>query len=226
MHPHEELLKKLQVDIDPELLELALTHSSYAFENNTGDYERLEFLGDSVLGLAISSQLYLDVPDGDENDLSRRHHAVVSTIALAEVARGLGLGEHIRLGKGMTADGGADQDGILADVLEALFGAAYLSAGPEAAQAFVLRTVGPLLAEAERYGAAIDPKTALRVAAASAGLSEPETSVVASGEAHAPQFTATVSVGEISVTADGRSKKAAELAASLAAWQQLTGSDA
>ncbi len=221
-----ELIKKLQVDIDPELLELALTHRSYAFENNTGDYERLEFLGDSVLGLAIASQLYLDVPEGDENDLSRRHHAVVSTVALAQVARELGLGEYIRLGKGMTAEGGADQDGILADVLEAIFGATYLSAGPEAAQALVLRLVGPLLAEAERYGAAIDPKTALRVAAAKAGLGEPTTSVSSTGEAHAPQFTAIVTVGNITATAEGRSKKVAELAASLDAWQQLTGSDA
>lgn len=222
----QELTKKLRVDIDPELLELALTHRSFAFENNTGDYERLEFLGDSVLGLAIASQLYLDVPDGDENDLSRRHHAVVSTVALAEVARRLGLGEYIRLGKGMTAEGGADQDGILADVLEAIFGATYLSAGPEAAQALVLRLVGPLLAEAERYGAAIDPKTALRVAAAKAGLGEPVTSVESSGAAHEPKFTATVRVGEITVAAEGRSKKSAELAASLGAWQQLTSSDA
>ena len=173
------LAQKLGVVIDPELLSLALTHRSYAYEHGQSPHnERLEFLGDSVLGQAVTVRLYTEHPDLDEGSLAKRRAAVVSTVALAEVARRIGLGEHILLGRGEDQTGGRDKDSILADTIEALIGATYLSVGADAATALVLRLVEPLLADAERYGAAMDPKTSLQELAAHLGASAPVYSVV------------------------------------------------
>ncbi|WP_288908750.1 ribonuclease III family protein, partial [uncultured Microbacterium sp.] len=134
------LLDKLGVDIDPELLSLALTHRSWAYENGQGPHnERLEFLGDSVLGQAVTVRLYTRHPELDEGSLAKRRASVVSTVALAEVARGIRLGEHLRLGVGEDRTGGRDKDSILADTMEAVIGATYLSTGPDAATSLVLR---------------------------------------------------------------------------------------
>ena len=133
--------------IDPELLSLALTHRSWAYEHGQGPHnERLEFLGDSVLGQAVTVRLFTGHPDLDEGALAKRRAGVVSTVALAEVARGIGLGEYVLLGRGEDLTGGRDKDSILADTMEAVIGATYLSAGPEAATGLVLRLVEPLLA--------------------------------------------------------------------------------
>ena len=145
------LIEKLGVDIDPELLERALTHRSYAYEHGgIPNNERLEFLGDSVLGLAVTVMLFTTLPDLDEGELAKRRASVVSTVALAEVARAIGLGEHLRLGRGEEQTGGRDKDSILADTMEAVFGATFLSAGPDAATELVLRLTEPLLADPER----------------------------------------------------------------------------
>src|SRR5690606_15927224 len=153
----ESLTEKLGVEIDAELLALALTHRSYAYENGSIPHnERLEFLGDSVLGLAVTAMLYEKFPDVSEGELAKRRAAVVSTVALAEVARGFGLGDYLLLGRGEEQTGGRDKDSILADTTEALFGAAFLSAGREAADALVLRLITPLLADADRFGAAVE----------------------------------------------------------------------
>ncbi|MGO3554312.1 MAG: ribonuclease III family protein, partial [Microbacterium gubbeenense] len=110
------LAAKLRVDIDPELLALALTHRSYAYEHGGIPHnERLEFLGDSVLGQAVTVMLFTSHPDIDEGQLAKRRASVVSTVALAEVARAIGLGEHLMLGRGEEQTGGRDKDSILAD---------------------------------------------------------------------------------------------------------------
>lgn len=217
------LIDKLGVDIDPELLSLALTHRSYAYENGgIAHNERLEFLGDSILGQAVTVHLFRQHPELDEGALAKRRASVVSTIALAEVARGIGLGEHLRLGRGEDQTGGRDKDSILADTMEAVFGATFLSAGSEAATALVLRLVEPLMADPERYGAAMDPKTSLQELAARLELAPPVYAVEAAGPDHNRVFTATVTVGEVSMTGGGTSKKQAEMAAALAVWRELS----
>ncbi|MCI9856689.1 ribonuclease III [Microbacterium proteolyticum] len=216
------LTEKLGVDIDPELLSLALTHRSYAYENGGIPHnERLEFLGDSVLGQAVTVRLFTRHPELEEGGLAKRRASVVSTVALAEVARRIGLGAFVRLGRGEILTGGRDKDSILADTMEALIGATFLSAGPEAATAMVLRMVEPLLADPERYGAAMDPKTSLQEIAARLGLLAPVYTVDATGPDHDRRFTATVTVGELATTGNGSSKKQAEMAAALTAWREL-----
>lgn len=216
------LPEKLRVDIDAELLELALTHRSYAYEHGGIPHnERLEFLGDSVLGQAVTVMLFTTHPELDEGSLAKRRASVVSTVALAEVARGIDLGSHLLLGRGEEQTGGRDKDSILADTMEAVIGATYLSAGPEAATALVLRLTQPLLADPERYGAAMDPKTSLQELAARVGSTPPQYSIEASGPDHDRRFTATVVVGDVSMTGNGSSKKTAEMAAALSAWRLI-----
>ena len=221
---HADLTQKLGVVIDPELLSLALTHRSWAYENGQGpNNERLEFLGDSVLGLAVTVRLFTGHPDLEEGALAKRRAGVVSTVALAEIARGIGLGEHLMLGRGEILTGGRDKDSILADTMEAIFGAAYLSAGSDAATGLVLRLVEPLLADPERYGAAMDPKTALQELAAHSGLQPPMYAVTSTGPDHDRRFTAAVTVGDLIAEGAGTSKKHAEMAAALTAWRDLSG---
>ncbi|MBY0687912.1 ribonuclease III [Microbacterium marinilacus] len=202
---------------------MALTHRSFAYESGGIPHnERLEFLGDSVLGLAVTTMLYTRFPELEEGQLAKRRASVVSTVALAEVARAIGLGQHLRLGRGEELTGGRDKDSILADAMEAVIGATYLSAGSEVAAAMVLRLVEPLLQDPERYGAAMDPKTALQEIAARQGLTPPAYAVEASGPDHDRRFVATVTVGELVATGEGTSKKTAEMAAALDAWRRLS----
>ncbi|GAA1125618.1 ribonuclease III [Microbacterium natoriense] len=201
---------------------MALTHRSYAYEHGGIPHnERLEFLGDSVLGQAVTVMLFTTNPDLDEGELAKRRASVVSTVALAEVARGIRLGDHLLLGRGEEQTGGRDKDSILADTMEAVIGATYLSAGPDAATELVLRLTKPLLADPERYGAAMDPKTSLQELAARVGATPPQYSIEASGPDHDRRFTATVVVGDVSMTGNGTSKKTAEMAAALNAWRVL-----
>ncbi|MBW9118657.1 ribonuclease III [Microbacterium trichothecenolyticum] len=219
-----DLTQKLGVDIDPELLSLALTHRSWAYENGQVPHnERLEFLGDSVLGLAVTVRLFTGHPELEEGALAKRRAGVVSTVALAEIARGIGLGAHLKLGRGEILTGGRDKDSILADTMEAIFGATYLSAGADAATGLVLRLVEPLLADPERYGAAMDPKTALQELAARGALLPPAYAVTSTGPDHDRRFTAIVTVGDLSAEGTGTSKKHAEMAAALTAWRALSG---
>ncbi|WP_298741460.1 ribonuclease III [uncultured Microbacterium sp.] len=220
---HSMLTDKLGVDIDPELLSLALTHRSYAYEHGgLAHNERLEFLGDSILGQAVTVHLFTTHPGLDEGSLAKRRASVVSTVALAEVARSIGLGAHVRLGRGEDQTGGRDKDSILADTMEAVIGAAFLSAGAEESGALVLRLVAPLMADPERYGAAMDPKTSLQERAAQLGMSPPVYTVTAEGPDHNRMFTATVAVSEVERSGVGSSKKQAEMAAALAVWHALS----
>jgi ribonuclease-3 len=219
----QALIQKLGVDIDAQLLERALTHRSYAYEHGGIPHnERLEFLGDSVLGIAVTVMLFTGNPDLPEGQLAKRRASVVSTVALAEVARSIGLGAFLRLGRGEEQTGGRDKDSILADTMEAVFGAAYLSAGPDAAEELVLRLTEPLLADPERYGAAMDPKTSLQELAARLGRPAPVYSVASSGPDHNRSFTATVTVGDYTSTGTGSSKKTSEMAAALTACRELS----
>ncbi|WP_345802822.1 ribonuclease III [Microbacterium sp. AZCO] len=222
--PRTALAEKLGVDIDAELFSLALTHRSYAYEHGQIPHnERLEFLGDSILGQAVTVRLFTQHPELDEGSLAKRRASVVSTVALADVGRRIGLGAHILLGRGEHLTGGRDKDSILADTLEAIIGATYLSAGPDAATALVLRLIEPLLDDPERYGAAMDPKTSLQELAARRGAAAPAYSVESTGPDHDRRFTATVTVGDVSAQGAGTSKKHAEAAAALSAWRLLSG---
>jgi ribonuclease-3 len=218
-----ELSATLGVEIDPDLLQLALTHRSYAYEKGgLAHNERLEFLGDSILGQAVTVMLYTENPTLDEGELAKRRASLVSSVALAEIAVGIDLGSHILLGRGEELTGGRQKSSILADCVEAVIGATYLSAGPDAATALVLRLIAPLLADPERFGAAMDPKTSLQELSTRTGRGLPVYEVRDSGPDHSKRFHATVVVGGSPIaTGDGSSKKQAEMAAALAAWAVL-----
>lgn len=213
----------LGVSLDGELVELALTHRSFAFEHGGIPHnERLEFLGDSILGQAVTVMLYTEYPSLSEGDLAKRRASLVSTVALAEIARGIELGPHLRLGRGEELTGGREKASILADTVEAIIGAVYLGTGPDAARDLVLRLIAPLKADPLRFGVSMDPKTSLQEAAAERGAPPPRYEVTATGPDHDKVFVATVIVGGL-VTArgEGTSKKAAEMAAALDAWTRL-----
>lgn len=216
------LIATLGVEIESGLLETALTHRSYAYEHGTGDNERFEFLGDSVLQRAVTMMLFERYPDDDEGSLAKRRAGLVSTVALASIARSMGLGEHIRLGRGEVLTRGAEKPSILADAVEALIGAAFLSLGSVEAEAFVLRLVQPLVDDPASTGAITDPKTALQELAAQRGATPPVYGVEGEGPEHARVFTATVTVGDlITSTGTGTSKKQAEVAAAWEAFRAL-----
>jgi ribonuclease-3 len=209
--------------VSPALLEQALTHRSFAYENGGIPHnERLEFLGDSILGQAVTVMLYRENPHLDEGDLAKRRASLVSTVALAEVAHTIGLGDHIRLGRGEVLTGGNKKSSILADTVEAVIGAVYLDAGPDEATAFVLRLIRPLLENPERFGAAMDPKTSLQELAASIHREIPVYTITDTGPDHSKRFHAIVSLGDEAIASgDGTSKKQAEMAAALDAWTLL-----
>ena len=214
-----DLLKRLGVDIDPGAFQHALTHRSYSFEHpEYPNNERLEFLGDSVLSLAIAEEVYRRYPELPEGELVKRHHIVVSTKSLAAIARSLDVGPHILLGVGEARTGGADKDSLLADTMEAIFGACYMSLGREAARELVLRFVAPQLDNETVMEAGRDYKTELQEAAAAARAGEVRYSVSGEGPDHARIYTAVAYVDEKALgEATASSKKEAErLAAALA----------
>jgi ribonuclease-3 len=220
----DELFAGVGVAVDADLLERALTHRSYAYENGGLPHnERLEFLGDAVLGLVVTDTLYRSHPDLPEGQLAKLRAAVVNMRALADIARGFGLGRYIRLGRGEQTTGGDDKSSILADTLEALIGAVYLSAGTELAARFVHRLVDPLLSSSARLGAGLDWKTSLQELTAAAALGVPEYVVDEEGPDHEKVFHARALVGGDDVGAGtGRSKKEAEQQAAAAAWTALS----
>lgn len=222
-----ELTAALGVALSPELLELALTHRSYAYEHGgLPTNERLEFLGDSVLSLVVTTALYSGHPDLPEGQLAKLRASVVNMRALAEVARGLGhrgLGAYLRLGKGEETTGGRDKSSILADTTEALLGAVYLEHGLDIAGEVVHRLFDPLMADAANRGAGLDWKTSLQELTANQGLGVPEYRVEEDGPDHAKTFTAWAMVaGERFGSGTGRSKKEAEQRAAEFAWRELT----
>jgi ribonuclease-3 len=220
---YEELCEKLGVSLDSDLLERALTHRSYAYENGgLPTNERLEFLGDAVLGLVITDALYRTHPDLSEGQLAKLRAAVVNMRALAGVARSLDLGSYLRLGRGEEATGGRDKSSILADAVEAVIGAVYLAGGFPLASEFVHRLFDPLLEASARMGAGLDWKTSLQELTARASLGVPEYVVEEEGPDHEKVFTAHVVVGDTDYGSGvGRSKKEAEQKAAEAAWTAI-----
>ncbi|WP_246398538.1 ribonuclease III [Mycobacterium vicinigordonae] len=227
----QSLLDALGVDLPDELLSLALTHRSYAYENGgLPTNERLEFLGDAVLGLTVTDELYHRHPERTEGDLAKLRASVVNTQALAEVARKLsddGLGAHVLLGRGEANTGGADKASILADSMESLLGAIYLHHGIEVAREAILRLFGPLLDAAPTLGAGLDWKTSLQELTAARALGTPSYQVTSTGPDHDKEFTAVVVVMETEYGSGmGRSKKEAEQKAASAAYKTLEAGEA
>jgi len=209
--------------LDAELLERALTHRSYAYENGgLPTNERLEFLGDSVLGVVVTETLFIAHPDLSEGRLAKLRAAVVNARALAEVARIIGLGEHVMLGRGEESTGGRNKSSILSDTVEAVIGAVYLSGGFENARAVVHLLFDPLMETAAGLGAGLDWKTSLQELAAEHTLGVPEYVIEDEGPDHAKTFTAQVQVGgERYGHGTGRSKKEAEQQAAETAYRDI-----
>jgi len=220
----DELCAHLGVPcLDPQLLELALTHRSFAYENGgLPTNERLEFLGDSVLGVVVTESLYLTHPDLSEGRLAKLRAAVVNARALADVGRTIGLGDHILLGKGEESSGGRDKASILSDGVEALIGAVYVDQGFAVASRVVHGLFDPLMGEVADLGAGLDWKTSLQELSADLSLGVPEYLIEDSGPDHQKTFVARVRVGlEIYGHGTGRSKKLAEQQAAETAWRTI-----
>jgi ribonuclease III len=217
----------LGVGLERDLMQRALTHRSFAYEHGgLPTNERLEFLGDSVLGLVVTAALYHAHPELNEGRLAKLRASVVNSRALADVARRLGphgLGRYLLLGKGEEATGGRDKESILADTLEALLGAVYLQHGLATAEKVVRRLFDPVMARAAGLGAGLDWKTSLQELTANRGLGVPDYQIDETGPDHAKTFTAwAVVAGQRHGGVEGRTKKEAEQRAAEAAWLTLS----
>jgi ribonuclease-3 len=202
---------------DIRLFELAFTHSSVRGES----YERLEFLGDRVLGMVVAHALYERYPNEPEGNLSKRFNALVDRETCAENGREIGVPTLIRLGKQAREDGASQSGNVVGDVVEALIGALFLDGGMDAAERFILKLWEPDLSSQRR--APQHPKSALQELAAAKGFRAPVYEVVArTGAHHAPKFTVRVSVPTLGeASAEGTSKQEAETAAATALLSQL-----
>jgi ribonuclease-3 len=221
------LLDALGVSLDAELLERALTHRSFAYENGGLPHnERLEFLGDAVLGLVVTDTLFRAHPDLTEGKLAKLRASVVNMRALADIARSIGpngLGAFVRLGRCEETTGGRDKASILADTVEAVIGAVYLQHGIEGASRIVHQLFDELMHDAATSGVGLDWKTTLQELTAERGLGVPEYQMESSGPDHAKTFSAVATVaGRAFGPCSGRSKKEAEQAAAETAWRAIT----
>ena len=221
----DALGKSLGVEIEPQLLELALTHRSYSYENGRGpNNERLEFLGDAILGFLVTSHIHDHFSDMDEGNLTKLKNAVVSAPALAQAASSINLGEYLLLGKGEIQTGGREKMNLLADTFEALLGAAYVSKGLEAAKTIVDQHILPLLDSAEDLLLSADPKTTLFESMQQQGKSLPVYQTTHEGPDHDRTFFANLLIdGQVIASASGRSRKQAETNAAIKALSGSTG---
>ena len=206
------LLASLDVELDESFLRLALTHRSFANEQgHLPNNERLEFLGDAVLGLSIAARLYEKYPTRPESDISKMRASIVSRFGLADIAREMGLGDFILLGKGEANSNGRDKDSILADTTEALFGAIYLQHGFETARRVILALFAEKVDAAVSTRNHMDWKTSLQELCAERKLPTPEYSATSTGPEHNQVFTAQVHVdGQLLGEGVGPNKKQAE----------------
>lgn len=209
---HTPLLEALGVDLEDEMLCLALTHRSFANEHDfLPNNERLEFIGDAILGLTVATKLYELYPEHPESDLSPMRASIVSRYGLADIAREINLGEHIILGRGEEVTGGREKDSILADTTEALFGAILRVHGFEVARDVILRLFHHKLHHASARGKYQDWKTVLQERMASYKHIPCEYVTTTSGPEHNLVFSSTVVINGTSCgTAQGQSKKFAE----------------
>jgi ribonuclease-3 len=220
----EETLAQLDATLPHDVMQLAMTHRSFAYEHGgLPTNERMEFLGDAVLGLVVTESLYRRYPDVSEGHLAKMRAAIVNARALADVARSLGLGALLRLGRGEEITGGRDKSSILADTLEAVIGAVYLERGLTAAEAVVHRLFDPLVEHASTLGAGLDWKTSLQELTAALDLGAPDYAVDEEGPDHAKVFRARVILAQdVWGEGEGRSKKEAEQQAAEAAYRAAT----
>lgn len=227
--PREALCARLAYRFDdPGLLELALRHRSWCSENGAVESnERLEFLGDAVLGIVVTDHLFRAGPDASEGVLARHRSELVSAAALAAVARSIQLGAALRLGKGEDSTGGRDKTSILADALEAVIGAVYLDGSMAAASELVLGLLADRIDEVVDGGLASDHKSRLQEIAARRFGQLPRYRLEEGGPEHQKWFRAAVELdGAPWGTGEGRTKKAAEQSAALAAIDRLRQVDA
>lgn len=221
MNP-SELAQRLGLEIESSLLELALTHSTFAYEHNCESNERLEFLGDSVLGLLVGSHVYESQPTLGEGELSKLKNAVVSARALATAATSIQLGKYLRLGRGEESSGGRSKVNLLADAFEALLGAAYLSGGLGLASKLVAEHVLPLLDDPDAIRENADPKTSLVEHLHAAGREQVRYEISFLGPDHDRVFTARAYSGSNLLGAgQGATKRGAEMQAAIAALATL-----
>jgi ribonuclease-3 len=207
---------------DPALLRQALTHRSAGRPHN----ERLEFLGDGMLNAVVAEALFARWPTADEGSLTRLRASLVNGETLAEIARGIGLGDRLLLGPGELRSGGFRRDSILSDALEAVIGAVYLDGGWQACREAVLALLGERIAQVEPRSTLKDPKTLLQEHLQARQLPLPTYSLLGeSGEDHAPRFLARCEVPDLGLTGqgEGHSKRSAEQAAARAVLKELTG---
>ena len=218
-----ELVARLGVELSEEILKQAITHRSFSYENGgVPTNERLEFLGDSVLGIVITDELYRKNPDAQEGQLAKLRAAVVNAKALADVARTLGLGEFLLLGKGEEATGGRDKSSILADAVEAILGAIYVEHGLTKSGEVILQLFAPILAASAELGAGLDWKTSLAELVNSKSLGAIEYVIEQSGPDHDKRFSAQVKVGQdLYGNGEGKSKKEAEQHAAASACTEI-----
>lgn len=216
-----ELADRLGLTAVPSALELAMVHRSYSYENGRiPTNERLEFLGDSVLGLVVTDHLYATFPDLPEGQLAKMRSAIVNAHSLADIASESHVGDYVRLGRGEQSTGGREKVSILADAMEAVIGAVYLDHGIEGARAFILDRFGALIESVPALGAGLDWKTSLQELAAQFGQGTPEYVVVGDGPDHARMFEARVRVGgTLYGNGTGRTKKQAEQEAAQTAFE-------
>lgn len=221
-HGLELLVERLGVSISQDLLTQALTHRSYSYENgNQPNNERLEFLGDSVLGFVVTAELFNRFGELQEGELSSLKNSVVSAKALAEIAASIDLGSFLLLGKGEEKTGGREKGNLLADAFEAILGATFIEHGLPEASALVARFVFPLLDNHARLLLNSEPKTKLQELAQARSLSAPVYASTHTGPDHDRIFSATVTVGEVVATGQARGRKAAESEAAIAALKAL-----
>ena len=220
--PHDELLERLGATIAPELLELALTHSSFAYENGGEDNERLEFVGDSILGFLVAVHVFQTHSALKEGEMTKLKNAVVSAQALATAANRLDLGSHLRLGKGEEQTGGRAKTNLLADAFEAVLGAAYLTSGIEAAQTIVFKHVIPLLDDPDSIRESADPKTSLLEKLAKLKMEPARYEITGEGPDHERSYLAVCLSGDRELSSGiGTTKRGAETSAAIAALREL-----
>jgi len=202
-----------------------MAHRSWCAENaGQLSNERLEFLGDAVLGLVVTDYLYRSYPDLPEGQLAQVRASVVNAEVLAEVAEEMAIGPALRLGRGEDASGGREKPSILSDAMEAVIGAVYLDGGWDAAAELVMRLLGERITEGAAGPGGHDYKTRLQELAARVYDDLPRYRHTCEGPDHAKRFSATVSVAGTALgRGEGRSKKQAEQAAARVAWQLLAG---
>ena len=218
LSPLEGLADRLGLDPSSAMLVVAVTHSSYAAEHHCESNERLEFLGDAVVDLAIADLIVTHYPGLDEGSGSLVRSRVVNEAALARAARRLELTSYLRVGRGVQKEGGAQRSSLLADAFEAVVAALYLERGFDAAKHFVHVSLGRDVSRAALNPGDADPKTRLRQWAETQGRGSPHYEVSAEGPAHGVRFCATVRVGGVVLASGhGPSKKSAEVAAAAAA---------